>query len=203
MASQPLLQPLLPQRLTDARAEIASVEWLVEPFWPGLRLLARVSDGAATFTDASGEPVVDASLVAVMVAGVGAASAVVDGVLTSMHLDDSAADPFVAVDLLELDRQSLLDVPFQERRRLLTSVVAPGPRLAVSSAVKPPLAGWFGAWRENGFSHCVARHQNARYRPGERADDCLKLPLPSTSGSAPSFGSRLFGSRERTRRIED
>lgn len=197
------MQPLLPQRLTDARAEIASVEWLVEPFWPGLRLLACVSDGAVTLADADGEPLADADLESVLAAGVGG-SAVVDGVLTSMHLDSSEdADPFVAVDLLELDGQWLLDVPFQERRRLLTSVVAPGPRLAVSSAVKPPLAGWFGAWREHGFSHCVARHQNARYRPGERADDCLKLPLPNTSAPAPSFGSRLFGSRERTTRIED
>lgn len=193
---------LLPQRLTDARAEIASVEWLVEPFWPGLRLLARVSDGAATFTDAAGEPIADAELESILAAGAGA-SAVVDGILTSMRFEGAGADPFVAVDLLELDGQSLLDVPFQERRRLLTAVVGPGPQLAVSSAVKPPLAGWFGAWRENGFGHCVARHQNARYRPGERSDDCLKLPIPSASAPAPSFGSRLFGSRERTPRIRD
>jgi len=197
------MPPLHPQRLTDARAEIASVEWLVEPFWPGQRLLARVADGTATLTDAAGQAVTDDELVAVLAAGVDGA-ALLDGVVTSMRLDDvdKAGNAFVAVDMLELDGQALLDVPFQERRRLLESVVRPGPTLAVSLAVKLPLDGWLGAWRENGFTHYVARHQNARYRPGERSDDVLRLVIPTLTGR-PSFSGRLFGSRDRTPRLED
>lgn len=197
------MQPLLPQRLTDARVEIASVEWLVEPFWPGARLLARVADGAVALTDADGRPISDVELAAVLREGM-AAEALVDGVLTSMRLDGSAdEETFVAVDLIELDGQPLFDVPFQERRRLLDSVVRPRPRLAVSPTVKPPLGGWFGAWREHGFTHCVARHQNARYHPGERSDDCLKVPIASSSSASPSLIGRLVGTRDRTPRIRD
>ena len=41
-------EPPRPQQPTPARAEVASVEWLFEPFWPGDRLIVRLADGAAT-----------------------------------------------------------------------------------------------------------------------------------------------------------
>ena len=201
-----MAEPLLPQQPTPARAEIASVEWLFEPFWSGDRLIIRIADGAATVTDVSGEAPPDLSDVGELVrAAVRVGSAVIDGVWTAQPFlaEDPDADQraFVAVDLVELDGEPLLDVPLQERRRLLESLVDERVQVRVSPAVKQPIGGWLLGWRAAGFTHYVAKHQNSRYAPGERTDDWLKVDLhvPSSSG----FVARLVGSRERVRRIRD
>jgi len=202
-----MADPLLPQRLTDANVEVMSVEWLVEPWWPGDRLLGRLADGALSLTDADGGSVASPELAAVLVAGLQANSALVDGTWTTMPLSFDGGEAvvggsYVASDLLELDGTSLLDVPFGERRRLLESVVRPGPGLAVSPAVKVPIEGWLAAWRQHGFTHYVARHANSRYRPGQRADDCLLVAL-GPANAAPPATWRLTGWRDRIHRIRD
>lgn len=221
-----MAEPLLPQQPTPARAEIASVEWLFEPFWPGKRLIVRVAGGAATVTDDGGTAVGAGELddVGELVrAAVRAEHAVLDGVWTAQPFAARSAEStewaesaesaesagstdrdrraFVAVDLLELDGELLLDVPLQERRRLLESVVHERSQVRVSRAVKQPIGGWLLGWRESGLGHYVAKHQNARYAPGRRTDDWLKLSLqvPAPGG----FVARLVGARERVRRIRD
>lgn len=227
------MQPALtPQRPMDADLDVAGPEWLVQPSWPGRRWLVQLAGRAVTLLDASGEPVDEPALAALLAGSLAADAAVLDGVLTSMPLEGGAGTEdgggaeigagteggtrteggaegvlpggvgaFVAVDLLEVDGQSLLDIPFQERHRLLQSVVRPGPRVAVSPVVGAPFHGWLGAWRQNGFTHVVARHRNARYRPGERSDDCLRLPIPLATAPAPSLLERLVGTRQRRPRI--
>ncbi len=202
-----MIEPPRPQQPTPARAEIASIEWLVEPFWPGDRLIVRIADGAASVTDhrgaAAGAALGDVG--ELVRAAARTERAVVDGVWTAQPFlsEDPASErrAFVAVDLLELDGESLLDVPLQERRRLLESVVDERVQVRVSPAVKQPIGGWLPGWRTAGFTHYVAKHQNSRYAPGERADDWLKIDLrvPTSSG----FVARLVGTRERVRRIRD
>jgi bifunctional non-homologous end joining protein LigD len=199
-------QPPHAQQPTPARAEIASVEWLFEPFWSGDRLIVSIADGAAIVTDAQGQPDAELSDVGELVrAAVLAERAIVDGVWTAQpflaELPEADRRAFVAVDLLELDGESLLDVPLQERRRLLASVVDERVQVRVSPAVKQPIDGWLLGWRAAGFTHYLAKHQNSRYRPGERTDDWLKIDLHVSSSSG--FVARLAGSRERVRRIRD
>jgi bifunctional non-homologous end joining protein LigD len=204
-------EPILPQRPTDDRVEVDSVEWLFEPDWPGERLVALVADGEVRLTDAGGRAVAeDHDAARHLSRAVLASRAVVDGIWTTQpFLDaaDEASDPgeraaFVAIDLLELDGDSLLDVPFQERRRLLESVVDEAIGVRVSRMVKQPIGGWLAGWRENGFTHYLARHQNARYRPGERSDDWLRIPIESAR--PPSLLHRVVGGGgARTRRRRD
>ena len=199
-----MTDPILPQHPTPARAEVASVEWLFEPFWPGDRLIVRIADGAAEVTDAGGVPY-PGDVGELVRAAVRAERATLDGVWTAQPFLTEGVDPdrraFVAVDLLELEGEPLLDVPLQERRRLLESIVDERVQVRVSPAVKQPIGGWLLGWRAAGFTHYVAKHQNARYAPGERTDDWLKIDLhvPPASG----FVARLVGSRERVRRIRD
>jgi bifunctional non-homologous end joining protein LigD len=109
---------------------------------------------------------------------------------------------FVAVDLIELDGEPLHEVPFQERRRLLESVIDEGIRVRLSPVVKQPLAGWMVGWRANGFTHYIAKHMNSRYRPGERTEDWLKLSLRAEAPR--SFVGRMLGGRgDRVRRVND
>ena len=226
-------EPILPQRPVEANAEVLSVEWLFEPLWPGVRMLARAADGRVDLTDEHGEPVADRDDMAdapdILASAILARQALVDGVWTAQPFvgDGSPArawaetlateglaaelpDPleserrraFVAVDLVELDGEPLHEVPFQERRRLLESVIDEGIRVRLSPIVKQPLAGWLVGWRANGFSHYVAKHMNSRYRPGERTEDWLKLSL---SSEAPrSFMGRMLGGRgDKVRRYRD
>lgn len=202
-------EPILPQRPTDERVEVDSVEWLFEPDWHGRRIVARVVDGAVRLTDAAGEPIDDEpDASALLGRAVRASRATLDGIWTEQpFIDDEGAtaerEAFVAIDLVELDGEPLLDVPFQERRRLLESVIDEGLQVRVGPIVKQPIGGWLAGWRRAGFTHYFARHQNARYRPGERTDDWLRIPLEA----APARGLLrrvIGGGRGRgTRRIRD
>jgi bifunctional non-homologous end joining protein LigD len=223
---------IFPQRPTEANAEVMSVEWLFEPMWPGQRLMVNVDRGRATVTDELGKPAgAELSEVAALLeTAVMAQAAVIDGVWTAQPfvgdgslartwaetlaeegLAEEVLDPltmerrraFVAVDLVALDGEALYDVPFQERRRLLESVIDEGIQVRLSPVVKFPVAGWIVGWRTNGFTHYIAKHQNSRYLPGERNDDCLKLSLRQNAPRG--LVGRLvgFGRSERIRRIRD
>lgn len=84
---------------------------------------------------------------------------------------------FVVVDVVELDGTFLGDVPYQERRRLLTGLVTESDRLRVTPAVRTPLGSWFHAWRENGFDRGVAKHINSRYQPGLTTTDWIVITI--------------------------
>ena len=201
-------EPILPQRPTDDRVEVDSVEWLFAPDWPGRRLVARVRDGDVRLTDASGAPVEDLPQAASHLGrSVRAASATLDGVWTTRPLVDADEeardrDAFIAIDLLELGGEPLLDVPFQERRRLLESILDEGLHARVSPAVKQPVGGWLAGWRRAGFTHYLVRHQNAAYHPGEQRDDWLRVSLEAAP--APGLVRRVIGGGSAgPRRIRD
>jgi len=220
---------VLPQHATLAEVVITSVEWLFEPYWTGDRLVARLRDGKVTLTDAAGEPAgrAFADAAAELENAIDADAAVIDGIWTAQPFigvtgarrwaetlaEEGVEDPpdpismetrraFVAIDLVELDGQSLADVPYQERRRLLTSIIEENVRVRISPAVKQPIRAWLHAWRTNGFTFYVAKHVNSRYRTGEYADDWLILSAEHEKG--PSIVGRMFGQRpKKLRRIED
>jgi hypothetical protein len=200
---------------------------LVEPLWPGIRVLAHARPDGAEFVDADGgtQPWDEVSLG--LAAALRADSAILDGYLTpepkNLQLrafssgDDLATrdvgrrlfwvsdnrrrrqhealqeaerqaerpppiEPddtivFVAVDLLEVDGEHLLDVPLLERKRLLDAVVDEGPLARRGMHVRPPIEGWHSTWRALGFRAVAYKSANSRYRPGEPNDDWAIAPL--------------------------
>ena len=84
----------------------------------------------------------------------------------------------VAVDLLWLDGEWLLDVPLLERKRLLGAVVPGDPVVRASMYVRPPIGTWIGSWRAQGFRGLAFKAANSRYRPGEVAPDWITTPMP-------------------------
>ena len=220
----------VPQVASNDLAVVSSVEWLFEPCWRGDRLMARLAGGTVRLTDRSGndasgfdelvgllpdvidadQALLDGIWTAQPFIGVGSAAAHLAEALEEEGLTGTVPDPreteraraFVVIDLVELDGQGLHDVPYLERRRLLEGIVSDGPQVRVTPAVKRPVEHWIAAWRANGFSHYVAKHQNSHYRPGERTDDWVKLSAEPEM--PPSIFGRLFGQRPRkVRHIAD
>lgn len=84
---------------------------------------------------------------------------------------------FVAVDLLELDGEELLDVPLLERKRLLDAVLDDGPLARRGMHIRPPIGAWTATWKALGFRAIAYKGANSRYRPGEPNDDWATAPL--------------------------
>jgi ATP-dependent DNA ligase len=73
---------------------------------------------------------------------------------------------FVALDLLRVDGQTLLDVPLLERKRLLESVVTQSERVRVSVYTRPPINVWVSSWKAAGLRGAMIKGANSRYVPG-------------------------------------
>src|SRR5579859_293372 len=86
--------------------------------------------------------------------------------LAAIPTTDEAA--FVAVDLLWMDDEPLLDVPLGERKRLLESVLREAHLVRRTAHVSPPAEAWFGQWRAFGFQEIAVKDANSVYRPGDR-----------------------------------
>ncbi len=219
----PDAQRPFPQLSTRTHAVITSVDWLFEPAWRGDRLLGRVRGDHVELTDRFGNPA-EAEFpeaLEVLAASVDAEEALLDGVWTAQPfvgvgsaaynlaqqlaeegVADEYPDPietetrraYVAVDLLELDRQRLYEIPYQERRRLLESVVEENVRMRVTPAVRVPVEHWLHAWRLSGFTHVIAKQVNSHYLPGEASADWLEIPAAVGAGE-PGMMGRLIGMR--------
>jgi hypothetical protein len=74
---------------------------------------------------------------------------------------------FVAVDLLSVDGQDLLDLPLLERRRQLESLFVETDLVRLSPVVRPPIAPWLNSWKSAGIRGVMLKAANSRYRPGE------------------------------------
>lgn len=85
---------------------------------------------------------------------------------------------YVAIDLLWLDGEALLDIPLLERRRLLDSVVNESNLVRRGPFVRPPIGGWIRSWRAQGFVGMTFRAANSRYEPGATSTEWTTAPMP-------------------------
>ncbi|HEX2222225.1 MAG TPA: non-homologous end-joining DNA ligase [Candidatus Limnocylindria bacterium] len=93
--------------------------------------------------------------------------------------EERAAIPLVyqVFDLLHHDGRSLLDVPLEERKRLLKRVVRPHPRVRYGSHVEREGCAFVRAAGEQGLEGVLAKLRTSRYEPGRRSRSWLKIKL--------------------------
>lgn len=84
----------------------------------------------------------------------------------------------VAVDILALEGEPLLDVPLLERKRLLESALAESDLVRLGAFVRPPVEPWLASWRAMGFVELAFKAANGRYTPGERNAGWARAPIP-------------------------
>ncbi len=80
-------------------------------------------------------------------------------------------------DLLHLDGRSLLNVPLEDRKRLLRSVLRETPRVRFAAHVVGEGEAFMEAARQNGLEGIVAKLRRSRYEPGRRTPAWLKLKI--------------------------
>jgi hypothetical protein len=132
---------LAPQRPRYARERAELASHILEPEWVGKRALARVGHSGPHFVGYDGEVDGPRELYDAIVAEAHCTTAIIDGVLVADWHDESELelDPegnaftrnanarqiFAAFDLLEVDGESLLEIPLLERKRHLEGLLVP------------------------------------------------------------------------------
>jgi bifunctional non-homologous end joining protein LigD len=134
--------------------------FLDPPTW--LAAKRAIVDGEVIALNAGGEP--DFALLQARIKGRGVAP---------------EPTPFVyeVFDLLHLDGQSLLDEPLEERRRLLTGVLRPDPRVRLSEHIEGEGRAFFEAARARGLEGIMAKDRRSPYLPGKRTDRWQKIKI--------------------------
>jgi ATP-dependent DNA ligase len=183
---------LAPQRPRFQREFAESPDYLLEPAWRGTRVLVSASHAPAA-VGYEGRPVALArELLDAIVAMTDAEAAVLDGVVVDRFVDESelegGGDPdeafvrpsaphavFVAVDLLELEGVSLLEVPLLERKRQLAGVLRPSQNVRITPFVRRGFRAWRDTLEGQGFKQFVVKKVNSRYRPGETNGEWLQV----------------------------
>jgi ATP-dependent DNA ligase len=77
---------------------------------------------------------------------------------------------FVAIDLLRIDGQVLLDIPLLERKRILDGLIRQGELVRVTPYTRPPVRSWLTTWKAAGFDGAVLKAANSRYVPSTVTD---------------------------------
>ena len=182
-----------PMLATLASKPFSDPDWLYEIKWDGFRIQAVVSDrrvrlltrnlkdGATYFPGLLGTPtwieareaIVDGEVVALDDAGRP------DFGLLQERLGDASAKGLVyqVFDLLYLDGRSLLQVPLEDRKRLLQSVLRSHPRVRFAAHVIGEGEAFYQAAQDQELEGIIAKLRRSRYEPGRRSTAWLKIKV--------------------------
>ncbi len=182
---------LAPQRPRYARERAELSNHILEPDWEGTRALARVGYGGPHFVGYGGEVEGPRELYDAIVAEARCGTAVIDGVLVSDWRDEAELELdgegnafmrsastrliFAAFDLLEVDGESLLEVPLLERKRHLEGLLVPSVNVRLTPFVTRGLRSWRETLVAQGFRRVVLKNWNSAYAPGRTTNDWLVI----------------------------
>ncbi len=91
----------------------------------------------------------------------------IDRTENAPDIDPDLPLTFMAVDLLAIDDQPLLDVPLLERKRILETAFEEADLVRRSAFIRPPIGTFLVSWRAFGFVEIAYKSANSRYTPGQ------------------------------------
>jgi bifunctional non-homologous end joining protein LigD len=219
---------------TSGSLPLNDAGWAYEMKWDGLRAIAYTGPGGIRLESRTGRDITHAypelAGLGEAVVTAGAASAVLDGEIIAFGGDawpsfealqqrmniSSAAEAqtlvtrvpvtYVAFDLLELNGQALLALPYADRRGLLDELGLAGARWQVPPAFTAERgADVLAASVSQGMEGVVAKRLASRYDPGRRSQSWIKVKnvhrqevviggwQPGEGGRHGQIGSLLVG----------
>jgi bifunctional non-homologous end joining protein LigD len=192
-----------PMKATLAEKPFSDPGWLFELKWDGYRVQARVRDGRADFFTRRGQNA--ATYFPELVGPptwLAAREAIVDGEVVALNAAgepefhllqawragtrlgrggpvDAAAQPatlaYQLFDLLYLDGYSMLDVPLEDRKRMLRSIVRETALVHCPTHIDGEGEAFYVVVASRGLEGMVAKRKRSRYEPGRRSAQWLKL----------------------------
>jgi len=197
-AARPAPMPdyLEPMKATLGAKPFRDDDWLFEVKWDGYRVEAVVRDGAVRLFTRNGndaetyfprllspprwiearEAIVDGEVVALDHAGRPDFGLLQERI--TVYRGGRAADlVYQAFDLLYLDGRLLLDVPLEERKKLLRLVLRETARVRFAAHVETEGVAFWEAAAAQQLEGIVAKHRRSRYEPGRRVQTWLKLKV--------------------------
>ncbi len=198
----------LPMLATAASRLPARGDWLYEVKWDGYRAVARLAGNEATLSSRTGRDLGSRfpDIARALPHALRTTDCVVDGEVCA--LDDGGLPSFgllqsgggtlayYVFDLLELEREPLIGLPLEERRRRLEALVIPdipGVRLSTTFEDGPAL---LARAVELGLEGVVAKRRGCRYRPGRRSEDWVKVKTRMDDDFLIAGYTRGTGARE-------
>lgn len=205
--------------------------WSYEPKWDGMRVVVHV-DGDRVLLRSRNLRDVTASFpeLAEVAAATGGVPAVLDGEVVAldgggrpsfqrlqerMHRSRPTAEvvervpvSLVVFDLLRLGDSPTVDLPYGDRRRLLTELGIDGPRWRTAPAFESDGEAVLEQCEALGFEGVVAKRIDSTYRPGARSRDWVKVKvqhhddfvvggwLPGEGNRSGAVGSLLVGGHD-------
>jgi bifunctional non-homologous end joining protein LigD len=184
------IEPMLATLATKA---FDDDDWLFEIKWDGFRVQAVVDEGKVKIWTRS---LKDAEMYFPNLLSpprwIEAQQAIVDGEVVA--LDEAGRPDFSLLqtklgnktgsglvyqpfDLLYLDGRSLLQVPLEDRKRLLRSVLKEHPRVRYAAHVEREGKAFFAAAEANGLEGIIAKLRRSTYEPGKRTPAWLKIKI--------------------------
>ena len=173
-----------------------SSDWLFEIKWDGFRTQAVIVDRKVRlFTRNGNDAAGYFGRVLEPPSWIEAHEAVVDGEMVALDEDGrpdfsllqerlgvkQGGEPpdvvFLAFDLLHHDGRSLLDVPLEDRKRLLKAALHENRRVRYASHVEADGIAFHAAAKSQGLEGIVAKQRRSRYEPGRRTSSWLKIKL--------------------------
>lgn len=207
----------------------AADRWAYELKWDGVRALARAAAGELTLHSRHGRDVTRSyPELHALAPALAPREAVLDGEIVAldetgrpsferlqerMNVDATAAREraartpvtYMIFDLLELDGEPLIGLPYAERRALLDDLDPRGPAWQTPRAHHGDGAGLLAASAREGLEGLVAKRLDSRYEPGRRSRAWVKIKnvrrqefvvggwLPLRGGRPSTIGALLLG----------
>jgi bifunctional non-homologous end joining protein LigD len=196
----PMPGEIVPMAATSARLPRDGDRWGYEIKWDGVRAIAYGEPGRLRLVSRNLRDITPQyPEVGALARDLGARHVVLDGELVAfdaegrpsfqrlqprMHVKSESEIrrrrqevpvTYVIFDLLYLDGHSLLEKPYEERRRALEALDLGGPSWQVPAIQRGEGRAFLAASKNQGLEGIVAKRLDSTYQPGRRSRDWLKV----------------------------
>jgi bifunctional non-homologous end joining protein LigD len=192
-ATESLPRFIEPMLAAPARTPPVGEGWVLELKWDGCRAQLIVDRGAWTVRSRTGRCMTGLGELSVLVAALSGRRVIIDGELVCLGADGkpdfhalrpringAAGVPatFVAFDVLHLDGFAVRELPYAQRRELLSGLLpASGPGWLVPGPLDGHASDVIRLLERERLEGIVAKRLGRPYTPGRRSKDWAKLKL--------------------------